>query len=244
MSPEQLINSRHLDIIENIEDDPVQFGLSIALDEDIELVVVADDPLEPSELNQSEDNRIDFEGIEDFVEKLKSLDSLEGKWLKLNGISDVKDIAFLMRLSEQQLEAGTYNLLFPQKDLLNFCNIAISREDQKYRLENHLKEIELLPNNNNRRDYLMKGPQISEFVGKAACKGMEVNLFFPSTGVISRAVAVVCSNCEVKVQCEEFAVNNDNIQGIWGGTNEADRRRKRKTKNITSNTTSNTQLPY
>jgi len=236
MSSEIITNSYHLDIIENLEDAPIHFGLSIALDEDIELVVVADDPVEPSELNQSEENRIDFEGIENLVEKLKSLDSLDGKWLKLNSINDVKDINLLMRIVQQQTDTGTYNLLLPQKDLLNFCNIAISREDQKYRTENYLKEIELLPNNNIKRDYMMKGPQISEFVGKAACKGMDVNLFFPSTGVISRAVIVVCSNCEVKVQCEEFAVNNDQIHGIWGGTNDSDRRRLRRKNNIISNT--------
>lgn len=244
MSSEIIINSYHLDIIESIEDDPIHFGLSDELNEEIDLVVVADDPVEPSEINHSEENRIDFEGIENLLEKLKSLDSLDGKWLKLNTINDVKDINLLMRIVQQQTDAGSYNLLLPQKDLLNFCNIAISREDQKYKTENYLKEIELLPNNNIKRDYMMKGPQISEFVGKAACKGMDVNLFFTTNRLIPRAVEVICSNCEVKVQCEEFALNNDNIQGIWGGTNEADRRRKRKTKNITSNTTSNTQLPY
>ena len=73
MSSENTINSYHLDIIENLEDAPVHFGLTDELDEGMELVIVSDDLLEPLEINHSEENRIDFEGIENLLEKQNKL---------------------------------------------------------------------------------------------------------------------------------------------------------------------------
>ena len=58
----------------------------------------------------------------------------------------------------------------------------------------------------------------------AACKGMNVNLFFPETLMAppsSEAVAV-CASCPVKDQCLRDAVSREEY-GYWGGTTHAER---------------------
>jgi len=63
----------------------------------------------------------------------------------------------------------------------------------------------------------------------AACRFMPAEMFFPvgTSGVAVEDLAAakaVCGQCEVKVACLDFAVETRQEFGIWGGTDEDERR--------------------
>ena len=63
-----------------------------------------------------------------------------------------------------------------------------------------------------------------------ACLSADPDLFFPisSTGPAERQVArakKICAGCSVRRECLEFALSNNQIYGIWGGTTADDRQR-------------------
>ena len=63
----------------------------------------------------------------------------------------------------------------------------------------------------------------------ARCRGLDPNFFFPEQGETSTSTARdVCSLCDVRVDCLEFALQNGEKFGIWGGLSERERRRIRR----------------
>ena len=63
---------------------------------------------------------------------------------------------------------------------------------------------------------------------KANCKGADADLFFPERGASTRKAKTICSACQVRVECLEFALLESEKFGIWGGLSERERRRIRK----------------
>ena len=62
----------------------------------------------------------------------------------------------------------------------------------------------------------------------ARCHEVDPEIFFPERGGSSKAARAVCSQCTVRAQCLEYALNNKEQFGIWGGTSERERRRLRR----------------
>lgn len=62
----------------------------------------------------------------------------------------------------------------------------------------------------------------------ANCLGVDPDLFFPERGASTREAKAVCSRCVVRTECLEYALNNAEKFGIWGGLSERERRRIRK----------------
>lgn len=62
----------------------------------------------------------------------------------------------------------------------------------------------------------------------ANCLGVDPDLFFPERGASTREAKEVCRGCVVRVQCLEFALQNGEKFGIWGGLSERERRRIRR----------------
>ena len=52
--------------------------------------------------------------------------------------------------------------------------------------------------------------------------------FFPEKGGSTREAKRICESCEVRQECLEYALANDERFGIWGGLSEMERRRLRK----------------
>ncbi len=63
---------------------------------------------------------------------------------------------------------------------------------------------------------------------KANCRGVNPNLFYPERGVSTSEAKAVCSGCQVKQECLEFAVQRGEKFGIWGGMSERERRKIRR----------------
>ena len=62
----------------------------------------------------------------------------------------------------------------------------------------------------------------------ANCLGVDPDLFFPERGASTREAKEVCRGCEVRHDCLEFALQNGEKFGIWGGMSERERRRIRR----------------
>ena len=62
----------------------------------------------------------------------------------------------------------------------------------------------------------------------ALCAQTDPEAFFPEKGGSTRDAKRICSGCEVKAQCLEYALANDERFGIWGGLSERERRKLKK----------------
>jgi WhiB family transcriptional regulator, redox-sensing transcriptional regulator len=73
----------------------------------------------------------------------------------------------------------------------------------------------------------------AEWWSDAACSTADPELFFPvsSLGPAFRQVAqakAICARCPIQQACLGYALDAGPVQGIWGGTTEAERRRLRQ----------------
>jgi WhiB family redox-sensing transcriptional regulator len=60
------------------------------------------------------------------------------------------------------------------------------------------------------------------------CAQTDPEAFFPEKGGSTRDAKKICASCEVKSQCLDYALENDERFGIWGGLSERERRKLRK----------------
>ena len=63
---------------------------------------------------------------------------------------------------------------------------------------------------------------------RALCAQTDPEAFFPEKGGSTREAKKVCVGCEVRSECLEYALANDERFGIWGGLSERERRRLRR----------------
>jgi WhiB family transcriptional regulator, redox-sensing transcriptional regulator len=67
----------------------------------------------------------------------------------------------------------------------------------------------------------------------AACLGHDPELFFPAgeTGPAAdqiRTAKRICASCEVQDECLTYAVETNQVSGVWGGLTEDERRPVRR----------------
>ena len=62
----------------------------------------------------------------------------------------------------------------------------------------------------------------------ALCAQTDPEAFFPEKGGSTREAKKVCLTCEVRTECLESALMNDERFGIWGGLSERERRKLKK----------------
>ncbi|MFV0425926.1 MAG: WhiB family transcriptional regulator [Beutenbergiaceae bacterium] len=63
---------------------------------------------------------------------------------------------------------------------------------------------------------------------RALCAQTDPEAFFPEKGGSTREAKRVCSSCEVRAECLEYALMNDERFGIWGGLSERERRKLKR----------------
>jgi WhiB family transcriptional regulator, redox-sensing transcriptional regulator len=63
---------------------------------------------------------------------------------------------------------------------------------------------------------------------RALCAQTDPEAFFPEKGGSTREAKRVCRGCEVRAECLEYALENDERFGIWGGLSERERRRLKR----------------
>lgn len=67
----------------------------------------------------------------------------------------------------------------------------------------------------------------------ANCRGADADLFFPDRGASTRKAKAICQECEVRLECLDYAVRMGEKFGIWGGMSERERRRIRRQRTVT-----------
>ena len=84
----------------------------------------------------------------------------------------------------------------------------------------HVAEMALVP---------LSDVEELEWQERALCAQTDPEAFFPEKGGSTREAKKVCLSCDVRVECLEYALSQDERFGIWGGLSERERRRlKRK----------------
>ncbi|MDR3107855.1 MAG: WhiB family transcriptional regulator [Bifidobacteriaceae bacterium] len=67
---------------------------------------------------------------------------------------------------------------------------------------------------------------------RALCPQTDPEAFFPEKGGSTREAKRICAACEVRVECLEYALANDERFGIWGGYSERERRRLKQRRSL------------
>ena len=64
-----------------------------------------------------------------------------------------------------------------------------------------------------------------EWFDEAACRGLDPNLFFPERNEMADVAKAlkVCYRCPHQTACLEWAINNGETYGVWGGTSASER---------------------
>ncbi len=71
-------------------------------------------------------------------------------------------------------------------------------------------------------------PTELQWQSEALCAQTDPEAFFPEKGGSTREAKKICASCEVKAQCLEYALKNDERFGIWGGLSERERRKLKR----------------
>ena len=58
----------------------------------------------------------------------------------------------------------------------------------------------------------------------AACRGADLEVFFPERGESAGPARRVCAVCPVRQPCLDYAISNRIVHGVWGGLTERERR--------------------
>ena len=59
---------------------------------------------------------------------------------------------------------------------------------------------------------------------RAACRGADLEVFFPGRGQSAEHARQICASCPVRELCLDYALRHGIVHGIWGGLTERDRR--------------------
>lgn len=63
----------------------------------------------------------------------------------------------------------------------------------------------------------------------ALCAQVDPEAWFPEKGRSNKDAKRICRTCEVRVECLEYALSQEDDElGVWGGLSERERRRLRR----------------
>jgi len=74
----------------------------------------------------------------------------------------------------------------------------------------------------------LREPDNQEWQERALCAQTDPEAFFPEKGGSTREAKRICTGCEVRAECLEYALAQDERFGIWGGLSERERRRLKR----------------
>lgn len=62
----------------------------------------------------------------------------------------------------------------------------------------------------------------------ALCAQADPDAWFPEKGGTNRWAKKICGNCPLQDRCADYAIQHEELQGIWGGLSENQRDRIRR----------------
>lgn len=69
---------------------------------------------------------------------------------------------------------------------------------------------------------------------KGACQGLDADIFYPDNDDHADIAKSVCAECAVRIACLDYAVENHEHQGVWGGATARERRRILRTRRFSA----------
>ena len=79
-----------------------------------------------------------------------------------------------------------------------------------------------------RKPRLVEDDDALAWQADALCAQTDPEAFFPEKGGSTRDAKRICASCEVRAECLEYALQNDERFGIWGGLSERERRKLKR----------------
>jgi len=72
-------------------------------------------------------------------------------------------------------------------------------------------------------------PELGAWTRRAACTSADPEVFYPARSDTGNALAAkaICATCPVVDECLQWALDHDEIYGVWGGLSEHERRELR-----------------
>ncbi|MEX0658663.1 MAG: WhiB family transcriptional regulator [Egibacteraceae bacterium] len=71
-------------------------------------------------------------------------------------------------------------------------------------------------------------PETLPWAPSAKCLQGDPEAFFPEKGGSTREAKRMCTLCDVREECLDYALANEERFGIWGGLSERERRRLKR----------------
>ena len=79
---------------------------------------------------------------------------------------------------------------------------------------------------------ILRGPM--PWIAQAECAGADPETFYPGRGESTLKAKAVCNGCPVRTDCLDWALKNNEREGVWGGTSERERKAMRRTLRLAS----------
>ena len=67
------------------------------------------------------------------------------------------------------------------------------------------------------------GVPLGDWADDAACKSMDIEIFYPKSGRRPTQALATCRECPVRSECLEYALEAHQHWGVWGGMTERQR---------------------
>ena len=82
--------------------------------------------------------------------------------------------------------------------------------------------------------------ELAELAGQGACSGLPTDMFFVELSdttdrryrTLVQAARAVCRACPVMIQCAEYAIEEPEAYGVWGGTTPRERQLLRSRRRV------------
>jgi WhiB family transcriptional regulator, redox-sensing transcriptional regulator len=74
----------------------------------------------------------------------------------------------------------------------------------------------------------LEAPEDLRWQDQALCTQTDPAIFFVEKGASTRPAKRVCMSCEVRAECLEYALDTDQMHGVWGGMSDRERRRLKR----------------
>lgn len=71
-------------------------------------------------------------------------------------------------------------------------------------------------------------PSDEDWYSQALCPETDPDAFYPEKGGSTAEAKKVCRGCPVRTQCLQWALDNDERFGVWGGLSDRERRRLKR----------------
>jgi WhiB family redox-sensing transcriptional regulator len=63
-----------------------------------------------------------------------------------------------------------------------------------------------------------------KWMNDALCRQIDHDMFFPEPNTVPHDAKKACSLCRVRIECLEYALTFNSIEGVWGGTTPNERK--------------------